>query len=900
MKKIYFLLITFFIFLGTMAQYSGNGGGSFNKTGGSANRGNLNIGHFYGKIVDDKKKGVAGVTVQLIGNKFDTATKQMKLKVVKTDITENNGDFDLDAISLFGDYKLKISSVGYKKIEMTVSFGLQRPTPGAPVDYQKIAAMADKDLGNIKLETDAVDLGNVTVTSVSKPVMEVGLDRKIFNVDKNLSSTGQTATEIMKSIPSLSVDIDGNVTMRNATPTIFVDGRPTTLTLDEIPSDIIDKVEIITNPSAKFDASGGGASILNIVLKKNKKNGYNGNVRVGIDQRGRANGGGDLNYRQNKINFTGSLNYNQRKSISTTSNNTVYYTTPINTNVDYTTTGTNDGHIGFYRAGIDYFADIRNTFSIAGNFAQGKFNNITPQNIDTSYGQTLSSYTFRNSAGEGKFQNVGGQLSYKHNFTKEGENITADANYNSITNSNYTNIKSQNYNQFGGIQKNPSFMQQSNGSGYNHYFTIQSDYENPITDDKKIEAGVRAAIRNFKTENYQYAGDSATTIPFSPSASSLYKYTDEVFAAYGTYSFKVKKLSLQFGLRAESSNYSGHLDSLPGQTGIKNTDFKVDYPISLFPSVYLTYKINDNQSLQLNYSRKINRPNFFQILPVYNFSDPQNPGVGNPNLKPEFANNLEWSYNNNYSRTDNFMATAYLKYATNLITSYIYKDVNKNLQVGASTSDSLFYTSYTNANYSYSYGLELTEKITVVKWWDLLLNFNLFNSKLSTDIPNETAVNNSLFSWFSKVNTTFKLGKGISLQFTWESRSKIITPQNGGGSSSGGGGGRSSGMFGGGPQTLAQGYTLPRYWDVDAAVRKDWTWKGGRGASLTLSVNNIFRTGNMTQAYSTYFSQYAERYRDPQLFRLNLSYRFGKVDISLFKRKNTKADQSGALEGMSN
>jgi hypothetical protein len=289
--------------------------------------------------------------------------------------------------------------------------------------------------------------------------------------------------------------------MRNATPTVFVDGRPTTLTLDEIPSDIIDKVEIITNPSAKFDASGGGASILNIVLKKNKKNGYNGNIRTGIDQRGKVNAGGDINYRQNKINFTGSANYNQRKAISNTSNNTVYYATPTNIDVDYTTKGTTDGHIGFYRGGIDYFADIRNTFSISGNFAQGKFNNTTPQNIDTSIGQILSSYTFRNSAGEGKFQNIGGQLSYKHNFTKEGENITADANYNAITNSNYTNIKSQNYNQFGGIQKRPSYLQKSNGNGYNYYFTIQSDYENPITDDKKIEAGARAAIRNFKTEN---------------------------------------------------------------------------------------------------------------------------------------------------------------------------------------------------------------------------------------------------------------------------------------------------------------------------------------------------------------------------------------------------------------
>ncbi len=898
MYRIYTLLILSFTFLQVSAQYPGGGGMGRTGGGGGANRANLNIGHFYGKIVDDKKKGVGGVTVQLLGSKYDTATKQIKQKVVKTDITENNGDFDLDAISLIGEYKLKISSVGYKKIELPVTFGIQRPAPGTTPDYQKIAAMADKDLGNIKIVTEAADLGNVTVTSVAKPVMEVGLDRKVFNVDKNLSSTGQTATEIMKSIPSVSVDIDGNVTMRNATPTIFVDGRPTTLTLDEIPSDIIDKIEIITNPSAKFDASGGGAGILNIILKKNRKNGYNGNIRGGIDARGKVNGGGDINYRQNKINFTGSANYMQRKYITSTISNSTYFSNPY-TQVDYNTAGDNNGHFQFYRAGIDYFADIRNTFSISGNYTEGRFSNYATQNTDSSHPLQYISYSNRISDAKLYFKNVGGQLSYKHNFTKDGEDITADINYNEVNNSNITNINSIIYNTGGGNRKYIlPYQQVSNGSGYNHYFTIQSDYENPISDNKKIEGGIRAAIRDFGTTSLQNAGDSSSSLPFSSNASSEYKYRDEVFAAYATYSFKIKNLSLQVGLRGESSNYTGQLYN-PVTGADSALPIKVNYPISLFPSVYMTYKLDDNQSFQLNYSRKINRPNFFQILPVYNFSDPQNPSVGNPNLKPEFANNLEWSYNNNYNRTDNFLATAYFKYATNLISSYLYKDVNKDLLSNAPMADSLYYSSYINANYTYSYGVELTEKVTVKKWWEVLMNFNMFDSKLSTNIPNQSAINNSLLSWFSKVNTTFKFGKGISLQVTWESRSKTITPQNGGGY--GGGGGRSSGGYmGGGPQTLAQGYTLPRYWDVDAAIKKDWTWKGGKGASLTLSINDIFKTGNKSEAYSSYFTQYSERYRDSQLFRLNFSYRFGKVDINLFKRKNTKADQGGALEGMGN
>ena len=173
----------------------------------------------------------------------------------------------------------------------------------------------DKDLGNIKLTEDAQTLESATVTA-SKPLITMGVDRKIYNVEKDISAAGGSATDVMKNVPSVQVDIDGNVTLRNSPPTIFVDGRPTTLTLDQIPADAIQSVEIITNPGAKYDASGGTAGILNIVLKKNRKAGYNGNVRAGIDQRGKFNLGGDINVKQGKVNFFLAGNLNERKSIS--------------------------------------------------------------------------------------------------------------------------------------------------------------------------------------------------------------------------------------------------------------------------------------------------------------------------------------------------------------------------------------------------------------------------------------------------------------------------------------------------------------------------------------------------------------------------------------------------------
>lgn len=185
----------------------------------------------------------------------------------------------------------------------------------------------------------------------------------------------------------------------------------------------------------------------------------------------------------------------------------------------------------------------------------------------------------------------------------------------------------------------------------------------------------------------------------------------------------------------------------------------------------------------------------------------------------------------------------------------------------------------------------------VTKWWDVLLNFNLYNQQINATIPNQT-IDNSLLSWYSKVNTTFKIAKGWSLQINWDSRSKTIIPQGGSGGGGGGRGGGGGGMFGGGPQTLAQGYNLPRSFDVDVALRKEWTWKNGQSGSINISMNDVFRNKSQSETNAYYFYQTTERLRDPQVVRINFNYRFGKVDVSLFKRKNTKAEQGGGMEMM--
>jgi len=306
MRKIATAVIVLLISAITNAQMPGGGNRS-----GMAQQ--LN-GGFYGKIIDSiTGKPIEAASVQLIQNKYDTVTKKRKEAVIGGMLTKNNGEFNIEGIPAMGQYKLRISAIGFKSFEKNVSLGdmkaFRNNAGNGNQDFSSLLGNLDKDLGNIKLEIDQKVLANVVVTG-SKPLVQLGIDRKIYNVERDLSAVGGTAVDVMKNVPSLSVDIDGNVTLRNSSPQIYVDGRPTTLTLDQIPADQIASVEVITNPSAKFDASGGTSGILNIVLKKNRKAGYNGNIRAGVDMRGKFNGGGDINIRQGKINFFANANYN--------------------------------------------------------------------------------------------------------------------------------------------------------------------------------------------------------------------------------------------------------------------------------------------------------------------------------------------------------------------------------------------------------------------------------------------------------------------------------------------------------------------------------------------------------------------------------------------------------------
>jgi len=860
------------------AQFPGAGG----RAGGQ----NMNMGHFYGKIVDAAtNKGIDAASVQLIQNKLDSVTKKRKDVIVAGMLTDKKGEFSLESLAVLATYKLKITAIGYKSIEQKAVFEMNMGS-AKPGDFTSMINAVDKDLGNIKLQLDALQLQEVTINS-SKPLLTMSIDRKIFNVEKNLTSIGGTAVDVMKNIPGINVDIDGNVNLRNAAPQIFVDGRPTTMTLEQIPADGIATVEIITNPSAKFDASGGGAGILNIVMKKNRKTGYNGSIRASIDSRGKPGFGGDVNIRQQKINFFAAGQVGFRKSISEVYTERTDFLNSATANFIQNNGPVGQGVFGFGRAGFDYFIDNRNTLTISGNMVKGQFKNNDLINIirDTSFkningnDSINSDYGNRTSYSKSNFRNAGATISFKHNFSKPSKEISADVNYNSSKNDNINEFGTQYFTQ-SAVPKTPPVFQKSEGGGNSELLTSQIDFSNPITTKIKIEAGARIAIRSFYSFNNNSIKNLQTGEYTSiPSLNNTYEYKDRVLAAYTTFAQQLNKFNYQVGLRVESSKYDGTLIT-------QNKSFSNEFPFSLFPSAFATYKLTGKQDLQLNYSRKINRPNFFQLIPFIDYTDSLNLSQGNPDLVPEFTHLFEFSYQNQIATGHNFLATLYYKNTENVISRYQFKDKNPN---PAGKPDSLIFTTYANASVTYTYGLELTSKDKITKWWDLTSNFNFFNATLNANnLPG--GINSSQASWFVKINNSFKFPKNYSIQLSGDYQAKTLVAPGGGGGGRGGGP-----MFGGGNTPNAQGFIRPIY-GVDIALRKDFL--KNNAASLTLQVNDIFKTRlNSTFSQSVFFEQNSERRRDWQVFRLNFNWRFGKMDVTLFKRKNNRIDTEG-MQGM--
>jgi outer membrane receptor protein involved in Fe transport len=828
---------------------------------GGAGRGE-STGYVYGKMIDsDSRNSLEYVVIQIfksVGGMPDSISTEM----ITGGLTESNGDFKIDKLPLNTPLVLRATLIGYSP-------------------FQKSFTVKESfvDLGNLGIQASAT-LKEVVIEGNDE--FRIEFDKRIYDVEKNALNAGGTGEDVLRNIPALQLDMDGNVTMRNAAPQIFIDGRPTTLSIDQIPADAIQRVEVISNPSAKYDASGGGGGIVNIILKKNRGMGYNGSIRVGVDTRPRMNSGIDLNTRQGKFNFFVNGNYNQRKNISRGYTERTDLTVAPSTVLDQQQRNINYGYMLNSKAGIDWFADNRNTFTLSQSLTQGKFNpvdsisSITDTlDIGGTYG---SAESFRSSNTTRTFQNWGTSLLYKHLFQEEGHELTSDFNMNRIS-SDFSGDYLTDYDQL------PDAAQRQSGSGASQLYTLQTDYTRRIGEKSKIELGTRGYYRHYESEYKNFVRDPLTdSLQEVKNLLVNYQYDDQIYALYGTYSRNAEKWKYQLGLRGESSYYVGRLRDSSAQ-------FTIQYPISLFPSLYVTRIINNRQDIQIALSRKINRPGFLQLIPFVDYSDSLNVSRGNPMLRPEFTHVAELSYQFNVSKGNTLLLTAYGRYSENLIIR------NQVINYSEVLGRDVIINTFDNAKSSLATGIEFVAKTSPKPWLDITANFNLYNSSIDGTNLNSN-LTNSISSWWTKLNIAIKLPKGFTFQSLVDYSSKraltVASSERGGNVGGGGGGGMGGGGNWGGTDNTVQGYVLPTY-ALDVSLRKEF----GKPKNLVFSISmqDVFRTRvQFTHSETDLFTQDTFKRRDWQFVRFNLNWKFGKVDAVLFKRKNMRQNTEG-MEG---
>ncbi len=835
MKKNVFLIIYLLCFSFLHAQFPGGNAKDMAKAMKDIN------GRVYGKIIDSKtKKPLEYASVVVLWFNKDS--------IMGGTLTKENGEFNIEKLPPMGTFRFRVTQIGYKKYESKI--------------YIQIPNKLEQDLGDISLAVDEKLLNEVEITA-EKSAVVLSIDKRTYNVDKDISVKGGTAVDVMKNVPGVTVDADGNAELRNQAPMIFVDGRPTNLTLQQIPADQIDRVEIITNPSAKYDASATGG-ILNIIMKKNLKPGYNGMAMAYIGTGDRYGGMLNLNVKEGKWNVTSMFSHNQAI------NNTTGYTKREQLDSNQVPFGyyNQDNAVrqktmfDFGKLGVDYSLNNRNTLTLNGMIMAGQFETYDEQNF-----QIYNKDKIERIAGErindqnANFQNYNVQVLYKKTYPKPGKELTIDANTN-YTNSDNGYLFSTYSHYTPDTLSIPDEYQKNIGKSNANQYVFQLDFSNPLSEVKKLEAGMKSYFKKSNSQN-STSNSTGTQDFYSPDSimSNNYVIEDMINAAYINYnSTAFWGISYQAGLRFEQSYYKGTIVD-------KNETFSYNYPgsgedllKSLFPAIYFSKKLKNNQEWQLNFSRKIQRPNFFQLMPFVMFADRQNIRIGNPELKPEFRNIAEINFNKTFSK-GSYLGSGYFRYDEQPITDVAYPSI---------TDPTILVNTTINGENSYRYGMEHTFKYTFFKNLDMTLNATVFYMYIKgLIVPTEPVVTAKGFAYNAKGNFSYRFPKQITLQLNASYES---------------------------PKILLVGLTIPVYF-MDLSVNKMFGTKWIVNATLS----DVFNTKRMGANYETpYYNQELSRRRENRYVRLTVTYLFGKMDASIFKRaKQMKGgEQQGNQDGL--
>ena len=783
-----------------------------------------NSGTIKGKVID-KKTNEPLPYVNIILKDND--------KIVTGGVTTEDGNFAINKLAI-QNYTVEIQFIGYTTVVKNID----------------LTADANQNLGTIAILEDISELKDVEVVAERSNMVQK-IDRKVINVGKDLIASGTTASEIMNNIPTVSIDPQTKeISMRgNSNVRVLIDGKPSNVSveqlLQQIPSASIKQIELITNPSAKYNPEG-MSGIINIILHKNSQDGFNGSINTGatFGITPKTNSALNLNYRVGKVNFYTNYGFNHGKN----ANHGFVESERTNqeNRQDFQFNNKNNSHL--VKFGMDYYINDKNTLSAYTNqsFTYGDGNGFTTVIYDDAIANRNTNQLF-GSYSTNKNQTY--DMVFKHDFEKKDENFELQLNY-----SHTVNDENTVYNE---TISNPteSFERTNLVKGTTDYFQMNADYVNPISETLKLELGVETRIQN--------SGNQFNDInPSFTSANNSFDFGRNIYSAYANLGKQIGKWSGQLGVRLEYFDLDANFAIEETNPAFSDTQNISDDLFTAYPSAFFTYTANDKNSFNFNYSRRVDRPSIGQISPIREWTTPLMESRGNPALEPQFTNSFEANYTRT-TKIGSITSGIFYRSISDEISRTVYNDpnnVNRNI---------LSYANFDNNN---AYGIESSANLKFTKWWSANASADIYfkTAKGTIQNANTNALENAevdVTTFNARINNSFTATKDLRFQ-----------------------------LFG-----MYRGKDKGLQYDRKAMYKMDFgaTYNILKGkGTITARYNDVFENMRFAFDGKIPYRQQGAFYCESQTFYVGINYIFGGGKNRALARKQRDANETQGGGGM--
>ncbi len=736
-----FLITILCLFIGIPLAFS-------QRPGGNQGQGERPKAIIKGKVID----GTTGLPLDYA---TITILSQKDSSLITGGITDEKGMFTIE--TKMGKYFAQIDFLAFQT----------KTIDQIPLGKGQLLA----DLGTISLDADSHTLGEIEVRA-EKSQMQMSLDKRVFNVGKDLANTGASAEDILDNVPSVAVDVEGNVSLRGSgNVRILIDGKPSGLVgsdsgsgLRSLPSNLIDKIEVVTNPSARYEAEG-STGIINIVLKKDKKKGVNGSFDVTTGAPANYGVGVNMNFRREKVNFFVNYGLSYRRNDGGGFTYQERLTDDAVLIQDQIRDHDRGGWANSIRFGTDYYINKYNT--LTGSFLYRKNNEDNLSNIlykdfiGSSDFNDLQEVTTRTDNEKEDEKAIQYSLNYKKTFDKKGQELTANFQFEEDSETENSDYVEQYFDRNNAPLNRADLLQESNNAESEKQYLLQIDYVNPIGKDGKFELGLRSSIRDIRNDYEVNEFDDNVWQPLldfrDNPLSNNFKYDEDIHALYAIFGDKKGKFSYQFGLRGE---YSQVVTELVETNELNDRNY-----FNLFPSAFLNYEFSEQDAIQLSYSRRIQRPRFWYLNPFFTFSDARNQRTGNPNLDPELTHSIEMGHIKYFDK-GTITSSAYYRYSEGTIARGIRTVLN----------DQQTLSRPENLKDEHAYGLEFTISYNPYKWWRVNSDLNFFRA--ITDGTNvQEGLTADTYTMRGRLTSRMTVAKKTDVQLRVSYRAPRVTTQ---------------------------------------------------------------------------------------------------------------------------